>query len=420
MKPHLHYLILFFLVFLISCSEKELSRPKSNNKSITSFTITNLSPNVVAVVDTIAHTVQLTFPIGTDLTNLTPTITTSPKSSVTPATNAPQDFSKSINYVVTAEDGTTQSYTVNATVLKSADKRIVSFSFAGLSPVVNAVIDTVNHRISAVMPVYTDITALVPTINISSDRATISPNSNIVQDFSKPINYVVTAEDGTTQSYTVIVTVTKSSERKITSFVFKVGNNAISSKIYEENDLIDVLLPPGTDVSKLAPVIAVSKNATVLPASGSVQDFSTLVVYTVTAENGVSRKYNVRVETTAAVSDAPAKGKTEINDNFVVKTVVVKRYVWPNETGYSIIFYDQQVGCYTSQLPPISFSFPKLELGYVKQSSYFLTEKALTQYPISDVEITKITSTTVEGKVRGGNIKGKEYLEGSFSAIICN
>jgi len=46
---------------------------------------------------------------------------------------------------------------------------------------------------------------------------------------------------------------------------------------------------------KLAPVIKVSDNATVTPASGEVQDFSKAVAYTVVAEDGTVKKYSTVV-----------------------------------------------------------------------------------------------------------------------------
>jgi hypothetical protein len=50
-----------------------------------------------------------------------------------------------------------------------------------------------------------DITQLVPTIEISP-RATVSPTSGLVTDFTGPVVYTVTAEDGTTKTFTTSVT----------------------------------------------------------------------------------------------------------------------------------------------------------------------------------------------------------------------
>lgn len=85
----------------------------------------------------------------------------------------------------------------------SSEKDITSFSFDGIDPSVTATISGTD--ITATVPFDTDITALVPTIAISAD-ATVSPASGAAQDFTEPVTYTVTAEDESTQEYTVTVT----------------------------------------------------------------------------------------------------------------------------------------------------------------------------------------------------------------------
>lgn len=87
---------------------------------------------------------------------------------------------------------------------QSSAKAINTFDFAGLTPAVSGTIDTTDNTISVVVPDNTNVTALVPTITIS-DNATISPASGAAQDFTNPVTYTVTAQDGSTQSYEVTV-----------------------------------------------------------------------------------------------------------------------------------------------------------------------------------------------------------------------
>ena len=54
------------------------------------------------------------------------------------------------------------------------------------------------------VPFGTEVTALVPTIVHTG--ASVSPASGAAQDFTSPVNYTVTAEDGSTQAYEVTVT----------------------------------------------------------------------------------------------------------------------------------------------------------------------------------------------------------------------
>lgn len=55
------------------------------------------------------------------------------------------------------------------------------------------------------VPAFTDITNLIPVVAITGK--TISPGNRVRQNFSSPVTYTVTAEDGSQSQYTVIVNV---------------------------------------------------------------------------------------------------------------------------------------------------------------------------------------------------------------------
>ncbi|WP_159466681.1 PQQ-binding-like beta-propeller repeat protein [Dyadobacter sp. 3J3] len=87
-------------------------------------------------------------------------------------------------------------------VTKNSSKAISSFSLGSLNLSVAAVIDESAKTIKADLPSGTDLTKLAPTVTVS-DKATVSPASGVVQDFTKPVVYTVTSEDGASQAYTV-------------------------------------------------------------------------------------------------------------------------------------------------------------------------------------------------------------------------
>jgi len=60
-------------------------------------------------------------------------------------------------------------------------------------------------EVTASLAFGTDLTVLVPTIEISP-RATLSPACGVPTDFSAPFVYTVTAEDATTKAFTVTAT----------------------------------------------------------------------------------------------------------------------------------------------------------------------------------------------------------------------
>lgn len=88
---------------------------------------------------------------------------------------------------------------VGSGVLSSA-KAITAFSIA--SQLTNGAITGTD--IFVPVSVGANLTALVPTISISP-AASVSPLSGVAQNFTSPVTYTVTAEDSTTQNYTVTV-----------------------------------------------------------------------------------------------------------------------------------------------------------------------------------------------------------------------
>ena len=88
--------------------------------------------------------------------------------------------------------------------MPSALKAITSFQFAGLTPIVTGVVNEVTHTVALTVPYGIPVTALIPTISISA-LSSILPISGVAGDFTSPIVYAVTAEDASTQQYTVTV-----------------------------------------------------------------------------------------------------------------------------------------------------------------------------------------------------------------------
>lgn len=184
--------------------------------------------------------------------------------------------------------------------VRSSEKAITSFTL-GLTPPVAGTIT--GNNIAVTVPSGTDVTALAPVI-VVSEGASISPNSGVAQDFTSPVTYTVTAEDGTTSAYTATVTVTpaQSSAADITSFVLGGLTPPVAGTIDGNN--ITATVPARTDLTALVPTIVISDNATVDPASGVAQDFTSPVTYTVTAEDGTTNEYTVTITEAASVNVA--------------------------------------------------------------------------------------------------------------------
>lgn len=179
---------------------------------------------------------------------------------------------------------------VTATVLPlSNEKQITSFSINGIDGYINEELKTILVR----LPYATDLLQpFDPIINISP-YATISLSNKSVLEQSVEMIYIVQAENGNTQEYEVWVERDDPSKTcDITAF--SIGG--VSGIIDEVTQTISVKIDADANISNLSPIIEVSAFATISPESGSSQDFSYPVVYTVTAQDvSVSKVYQINV-----------------------------------------------------------------------------------------------------------------------------
>jgi hypothetical protein len=263
--------VLLSNIILAGCDNYDTA---SDEKIVTSFTI----GNAVGIIN--GQTITITVPYGTDMTGLSPVIEFTGKS-INPASETVQDFTNPVTYRVTADNGSTRDYTVTVQKAASDEKTITSFTIG------NAVGVITEQAITVTVPYGTNITGLEPVIEFAGK--TVSPLSGTAQDFTTPVTYQVTADDGSTKDYTVTVRYALSDAKGITSFTI---GNAISV-ITEQ--AITVTVPYGTDITGLVPVIGFT-GKTVSPGSGTAQDFTTPVTYQVTADDGSTRDYTVTVQ----------------------------------------------------------------------------------------------------------------------------
>ena len=85
---------------------------QSSEKDILTFSL----PQQTGPATIGTNTIDVEVLWNTDLSSLTPTITTSPLSSVNPLSGVVQDFTSPVTYTVTAEDASTKDYTVTVTL----------------------------------------------------------------------------------------------------------------------------------------------------------------------------------------------------------------------------------------------------------------------------------------------------------------
>ncbi|MFY0608679.1 MAG: DUF5018 domain-containing protein [Cyclobacteriaceae bacterium] len=237
-------------------------------------------------IDSVLNTIDITLPYGSDITSLSASIVVSDQGSFSPTANG-LDFSNPVVFTVTSGNGIDEDWTVNVTVAQNTAAGLNSFELLG----VKAVINPNNFTVSLELPYKTDVTSLTPILEFS-EEATVTPNPDSPQDFSSNVQYTITSQDGdSTAIYTVIVSVVQNDAADIESFEI----NGVTATISESTQRISLILPSGTDLTALTPVISISEDATISPAGDVERDFTSLVGYTVTAQDGSISEWVVSV-----------------------------------------------------------------------------------------------------------------------------
>ncbi|MCX6877433.1 MAG: autotransporter-associated beta strand repeat-containing protein [Verrucomicrobia bacterium] len=145
-------------------------------------------------------TIRVTVPYALDVTAIAPVVRLPDGASIAPKPEVARDFSKPQEYTLTFKDGSATIYTVIVNkVAASTDKDMLEFVMPGAGS-----IPISSTRMGVSMPINTDVTKLAPTLTVSP-LAQVVPASGTPRDFTKPQTYTVTAQDGSSQVYTVAV-----------------------------------------------------------------------------------------------------------------------------------------------------------------------------------------------------------------------
>ena len=264
---------------------------KSPAKAITKF---SLNGTLGTISD---QNISVTMPFGTNLTTLIATFTTTAESVrvnniIQVSGNTPNDFTNYVVYTVTAADGSSNNYTVFVTVAESPANTITAFALNGTPGTIT------DKNIAVTMPFGTSLTALIATFTTTGQSVNIGGipqvSGNTPNNFTSPIIYTVVASNGSTNTYTVTVTIAGSPANAITAFAL----NGIPGTINDKN--IIVTMPLGTNLTALIATFSTTGQTVsvgdITQVSGNTpNDFTKPVNYTVSAANGAVSIYTVTV-----------------------------------------------------------------------------------------------------------------------------
>ena len=256
-------------------------------------------------------TVDIEVAYGTDLNGLVATFELSTGATADVSGTAqtsgvtPNNFTDGValTYTVTAEDGTTtQDWDVTVTIADpSSDKEIIDFNLP--NQLGDETISTFNYTVDVTVASGTDVSNLIAdfilsdyaSANISGAAQTSGSTAN---DFTDPVIYTVVAQDGSEQEWTVTVTISTedNTEANITAYSFaeQTGAATITDPQFGQNGKVEIEVAYGTSLTALVASFDLSYGAsaaigsTAQVSGSTANDFSSTVVYTVTAEDGTT------------------------------------------------------------------------------------------------------------------------------------
>ena len=177
-------------------------------KAITAYSLGGST----GIIDETAKTIAVTLPNDTDITALVATYTTTgafvavgPVEQMSASTT--NDFTNSVEYTITAADLSTATYTVTVIVAAADSKAITTFALNGVA----GAIDEEAKTIALTLRSGTALTALVAKFTATGKTVLVNSVLQVSEvtanNFTAPVEYLVTAGDETTATYTVTVIV---------------------------------------------------------------------------------------------------------------------------------------------------------------------------------------------------------------------
>ena len=253
-----------------------------------------------------------------------------------------------ISVIVTAQGGTTKTYTITITRPKSTDSNLTSLATSSvtISPTFDKATTTYTATVgntinsTTVTPVLEDATATVTVngVSVVSGQASGSINLNFGTNI---ISAIVTAQDGTTKTYTVTITKLKSTDANLTSLAI---SGATLSPIFDKNTTT-YSVNVGYAVKNMTVTPLVEDNTATIQVNGtsvtsgqasgavSLKVGTTSIQTAVTAQDGTIKTYTITVTRSGApvfLDATPMKGAviTANNIQIVVNTNTSGTVYW--------------------------------------------------------------------------------------------
>ncbi|RYJ37110.1 Surface protein containing Ig-like domains-like [Flavobacterium anhuiense] len=185
---------------------------------------------------------------------------------------------------------------VNEGPTTSSSKEITAFSF--VDPAVTGTINEKEHTITVVFPADVDLTSLAATFTTTGAKVTVGSVKQISgttkNDFSKAITYTVTAEDGSTQDYTIA----PPNSADVLGFTFEGDNSQIYWELpaLKEGENVFYNAPANIEFITGFPILPAGAEMTEGGSNEESDYNSTGFTFTITAADGKTKKtYTIKI-----------------------------------------------------------------------------------------------------------------------------
>ncbi len=287
----IHLILVLTCLTFFSCSDNNSQSELLTGNSITSFKVVN--DDVEYSISINGTNISVVEPYNTSSSlNLSLDVLISEGASISPNPKNVTSIENPITFTITAENGDQQSYTVTLSKQLSPENSILGVVLNHEDNQTNADVDEENNLVSTELTPDWDLTNITAQITIS-DLATIEPSPDTVTDYSNPVTYVVTAQDGSSKEYEVILTRQPFEGNDILFFTIRNNTLNIPAEVDQQNGTITQRVSPSMDLTQLSIDYQVSDKAVINPDPSSIMDYSQPVVFTVTSESNEEKMYQV-------------------------------------------------------------------------------------------------------------------------------
>ncbi len=385
-------------------------------KFITAFSFTN--PAATGVITEAKRTIAVTVPFGTDVTALVASFTTTDTSPMVGTTaqisgTTPNNFSGTVSYKLSD----TKIYKVTVKVAASPAKDMTAFSFSKQAAI--GVISGTN--ITVTVPAGTNVKALVARFSTTGASVKVGALKQVSgtskNNFTRPVLYRVIAADGSSQIYTVTVTVAPNSTKDITTFSFT--SPSATGVITGTN--IAVTVPSGTNITALVANFTATGASVKIGAKAQISgttanNFTNPAIYRVTAIDASTQDYTVTVtvainpankDITAFSFGSPA-ATGMITGTSIAVTVPFGTNVSALVASFTTTGASVKIGAsvQTSGTTPNNFISPltyRVTAADASTQDYIVTVTVAAN-PAKDITAFSFTSPSATGVITGTNI----------------